>query len=246
MSISYTIRNWANLNFRKARVLIVFIAVLLFYLSHLLGILMVSLEADPYAMFLVGTCFGILAWILAPRKKEDFPIRYSYANQQVAKVLILMSVCIGVGGGAMCLEHVPFSLEEPTSSDRSREQFEAIIGVPMFPTAKANKPLKRGVSKWFQGTISKRATKRMRAIIKKTPISESSSTGKVIATIGVLLLSLILVYLVGILSCSLSCNGQITLSYMVLIGGLGLVAFLAVSLLKTIHRKKSVDPKPDL
>jgi len=198
-------------------------------------------------MFLIGTCAGVLAWILAPRKEVDFPVRYSFYGQQVAKVVMLLSVCIGIGGGAMCLEQLPLPEQETTSlSKHAQGQVEAVIGIPMLSKTKARKPLKRAFSNWFQGAISKRATKRMRSLLKRSAPKERTTLGNVMGTFAVLLLSLILVYLVGILSCSLSCNGNITLSYIVLIGGLGLIILLAVKLLKSIHRKKEVVPQPDL
>jgi hypothetical protein len=66
---------------------------------------------------------------------------------------------------------------------------------------------------------------------------------RILGTIGVVILSIILLYIVAIFSCMLACSNMGALAVVVLLGGLAGTIFLAVFLLKSIWKRK---PKKDL
>jgi hypothetical protein len=66
---------------------------------------------------------------------------------------------------------------------------------------------------------------------------------RILGTIGVVLLSIILLYIVAIFSCALACSNMGALAVVVLLGGLAGTIFLAIFLLKSIWKRK---PKKDL
>ncbi|MFK8058046.1 MAG: hypothetical protein AB8F78_18105 [Saprospiraceae bacterium] len=246
MSISYNTRKWAADNKRFAQGLIVLSTVVLFFLGHVLGVLADMLNWDPYALFLIGAGSGVLAWTLAPRRGDTFPIRYTYARQKIAVVVMLTSINVGVGGGAICLERFAEQLEQPyTTSQTFVLQTEAAMAPKLFVETKPARRFDESLAKWFRGGISKRVTKRTRNALKKNLLRKSNTLGKIMGTIAILLLSGLLALLVAMLSCSLSCNGNIALSYIVLIGGLALVILLAAKLLGSLYRKRGNDPLTD-
>jgi len=250
MSITYQIRKWAVENKLAAQGLIALSTVALFYLGHVLGVLAEMLDWDPYAMFLLGAGTGILAWTLAPRKGEDFPIRYTYARQKVAMAIMLTSMTVGIGGWAICLERMDSELIIRMQSRQS----EATMS-PKFSTHASENRTDHILADWFHGGISKRVLKQTRRWFKRNILKHSLKRIEGVGGILVVLITLILASLIAFLSYSLSCNGQAALSALVGIGGLLIVlAFLNTILKKlknnppkkTRRKKKEVVPDSSL
>ena len=236
MSISYSIRKWAANNIHLARGIIVFATILLFFLSHLIGVLAEELGVDMNAMFLVGTGTAILAWTLVPRKGEEFPIRYTYTRQQVAIALMLMSSCIGVGGAAICIDR----FEHPTHTHKQVQSnnVKAVLGYNFSSKAKVQSRTVEALSNWFRGGVSKKATSVIRKVFKNIVPKKKSAAGTILATIMSLFLAIALSYGLLLLSCSISCSGHEVLAIVVAIGGLSLIILGLIKVLNIIY----IDP----
>ncbi len=248
MSFSNSIRRWAFKHARLAQGLIAIATILLFFLGHIMGVLADELGWDAYAIFLIGIGTAMLAWTLAPRKDENFPIRYTYARQKVAVVVMLTSVCIGIGGWAICIERMDFRPTQP----QKNQLYEAAIG-PHLSQNTIVSLVERGLSNWFHGGISKALLKKTRRFANKNFEISSSKKDTVLAAIVVYFVALLLAFLVAILSCALSCNGQVVLAILVALGGLLLVlAFIDGNLEKIKSgapkktRRKVKKHQPDL
>lgn len=211
MSITYQIRKWAAVNKHAAQGLIALSTIALFFLGHVLGVLAQMLGWDPYAMFLIGAGTGILAWTLAPRSGETFPIRHTYSRQKLAVVIMFMSTCIGIGGWAIWLEN----FDPLRSIQKTSHQTEAILGPQFSQKAKTDSKVEEAISNWFHGGISKRVTKRLKRLFK--PLSDPAR-----ALLTFLLLLVAIGALLGslVLSCSLSCSGYQFLGILVTLGGI--------------------------
>lgn len=80
-------------------------------------------------------------------------------------------------------------------------------------------------------------TNTARKVVEKWRLSErpgAAKKNKGLLIVLVILLSLALTFLLAGLACSLSCNGQEGLAYLVFFGGMALVIFLAVILIRNI------------
>jgi len=234
MSITYQIRKWAAVNKHAAQGLIALSTIALFFLGHVLGVLAEILGWDPYAMFLIGAGTGILAWTLAPRKGEDFPIRYSYARQRVAVVIMLTSMTLGIGGWAICFEE--YLLPNEKSIQTAKPVSEAAIGATLFQGTQKTSKISKPLSDWFRGGISKRTLKHTRRIIKAR-LGAKPTTGQLLLHIGYSILIAWGVMAITIpLSCYFYCYGYQALAVIAGAGGLVLLIYLVVTLFKNLKQ----------
>ena len=253
MSISHTIRRWAATNKRAAQGLIVLSTLTLFFLGHVLGVLAEMLGWDPYAIFLIGAGMGILAWTLAPRRGDTFPIRYTYARQKVSVVIMLTSLCVGIGGGAICLEQFSEPIDRALKNVQVEDfKNEAAIGPTFFQETTKKATVNHTLASWFHGGISKRVTKQVRLFLKKYVPKKNNLAGQILATFFSLALAITLGILLVHLSCSIACSGNEALALLLLVGGYTILIVVLIKTLDLIYQKpkmekrKKTELKPDM
>lgn len=230
-----SIANWAKQHIAAARLLIALLHIYVFfsaiYLSQLLidvGIFFTTNQAIVIAA--VGFC--IIAIAELHRRKAN----NSIARKRLQRFrFLMMGICC-----TLLLVGFFSSLSVPKNSVTnnalaaftSAEKKEK----PNYESYEDKQAFYKDLKAYYSTLSKKEMRKELRHQFKE--LSRSSSTAGTIA-IALLIILLVALALVGIvsLSCSLACDGQGGLAWLVLIGGTASVIFLTILLVRAIRRK---------
>ena len=231
---------WAKNHKWSARILIVLSFVILTIAGITTGILLDSLNITiPAAVLIISFLIYFAGIIFYPSKSERKKIIASlfYKKQKTCDFILAAST---------------FSMLICISNDRFRsiQYFSplqaATASKPITPadsTLKAYKSitafsasLKNETGKSLKWKEKKKLLKEQIRAIKKS--GELSQGGKIALIILSVIVALGLLYLVAVLSCSISCNGSAAAALIVGIGGAALVTFLLIIVIRGILGKK--------
>ncbi len=235
---------WAKQNPWHARFVIVISFLLLGTIAILSGLMLGNLGVSlPLAFLLCFAAVYAFAFITYPRKKEKGTV--FYRKQKSCDFLLAASTFFMI----LYLGNHPeqlFRYQAPFAS--------AIASTPLNPgdsLQRSYKPIhafaasmKGEDGKLLKWKERKKLLKEQIKTIKKTEgLSRNSQTGLIILSV---IVALGLLYLVGALACSLSCNGSEAAAVIVGVGGAALVIFLLILVIRNLTGKKKKEIKnPD-
>lgn len=235
---------WAREHKWLSRILIVLGFVALNATGIVTGILLkdigVVLSSIVFLLFIIFYLFGILIYPLRSQTRRSAGNRF-YKKQKTADVILAASAFFMI----VYLSNRPDSLFR---FETLRSMGAISSSLPKDSTATTYKSItafsaslkdKDGkILKWKEK--KKLLKEQVRGIKKAKDVSEGGKVGLIILSVVV---ALGLVYLLGALSCSLSCNGSDAAALLVGVGGLALIIFLLVITIKAINHKNKKQKK---
>lgn len=235
---------WAKQHPWYARIIIVISFLLLGTIGILSGLMLGNLGVSlPLAFLLCFAAVYAFAFIAYPRKKEKgmaFYRKQKACDLLLAASTFFMILYLGNHPEQVFRYQVPFTsamaIIPVNPGDSMQRSFK-----PISVFAKSMKGEDGKLLKWKE---RKKMLKSQIKTIKTTEgLSRSSQTGLIILSV---IVALGLLYLVGALACTLSCNGSQVAAVIVGVGGAALIIFLLFIVIRNLTGKKKKEIKnPD-
>ncbi|MFZ9387554.1 MAG: hypothetical protein ACO25B_06705 [Chitinophagaceae bacterium] len=235
---------WASRHPWGARVIIVLSLIMLNIIAVLTGLLLLDMGIHlPLAFILSGAALFGFSYIFYPRVSGKRSRTYQW--QKTMDILL----------AAACFIMIAYLGNHPDQVFRYKSPLGPVSAtVPFNPDdslKKAYKPIREfsanmkgedgKLLKWKER--KKLLKEQVRAIKGTQDLSRKEQAGLIILSI---LVAAGLLYLVGALACTLSCNGSDAAAVIVGVGGAALIIFLLFVVIRKIsQRQKSMKTKPD-
>ncbi len=233
---------WAKRHPRSARITIFVFFVILNVLGFTTGMLLndtgIYLPVFAIVFFICLYAAGFIAY---PFKN----IRGKY--RMTASGYIHQKTCDFLLAGSTFLMIVYFGNHREILFRYSLPFTQAIASSSTLPATSVAKPSYKSVSAFLRSMkdengklLSWKERKKLlkeqvRAIKKADELSNGAKTALIVLSV---LVAAGLIYLVGVIACSLACNGSEAAAWIVAIGGTGLVIFLLILAIRSILSKK--------
>ena len=173
-------------------------------------------------LFLDTSVLLTLSAILLYKNKASYYYRKSLDVTLIAATFMI--VCFY--GNQLGQKHLYIPFSQPTAAVTT-------IYPSLITPQKVSNPSLTNKQTWSKKEIRQS----VRAIVKKQKTAEGSGS-KAILIVVTILVSLLLVFLLTGLSCSIACNGSEALAYIVFLLGTFGIVFGAVRIIKSIQKKK--------
>lgn len=213
--------HWAKCNPVKARIGIALSYLVLFFLSISLGLLLFfeDLYVSPQGFYLASGLF-FLCYLLYPIKGLQWGVfQYSYWRQKRMDFLLVF-----LAFTALSIRFNTFIWSSDAMTHSSpRAVFTTIYANP--EAAQTHAPT--SFTKQLKSTLKE--LKAEAKVLKQQYKADPSNTGvKILLILALTLGIVLLLYLIAVWSCSLSCSGQEGAAALVVIGGLALIIWLSI------------------
>jgi hypothetical protein len=239
---------WAKHHPWLARIIIIVSFIVLNVLGFTTGLLLHDASIFlPVAALLFFICLYATGFIAYPFKNENRKYRTvasRYVRQKTCDILLAGStflMIVYLGNHKEILFRYSFPFNEALASntilpgDSAVKTYKSIAAFSSF--------MKDANGKSLTWKERKKILKEQVRVIKKADdLTDGAKAALIVLSV---LVALGLLYLIGVLACSLSCGGSDVAAIIVAIGGAGLVIFLLIVVIRKILKKKNLDKKPD-
>jgi hypothetical protein len=240
------ISHWAKDHVWPARIIIILSTLLLVALGIITGLLLYDIQFILPALVVVFSSLLYAAGFLFYPNRKNSTVRVSYRRQKTCDLLLagsvfLMLAYLGNHPRQILDYSSPFTPASANSSSLPKDSsLKTYKPLDVFSASMKDKDGK--MLKWKER--KKMLKEQVRAIRHSKEPSDGAKVALIVLSV---LVALGLLYLVAALSCSISCGGSGVLAAIVLVGGVGLVVFLLITVIRKIlgKKKKEKNPKPE-
>lgn len=215
---------WSRDHKQSARILIIIGYLILYVTGLFLGDLLHSISGTfNQALILIPIILTLVGYIFYPDKKNKAAYKNFYITQKLNDGFLIIATFL-------FLVFTGNKLNE----NRGWNQSASALSIH-YPASEISLPNKTVNTKPQSGTKASKTFKQRLKALRKV-YKESTKTEKTLMIIGVLLIAALAACGIGAASCSLSCSGNGTASFMVFFVGTPLIIFGAIKLIQRIKR----------
>jgi hypothetical protein len=234
------ISHWAKDHVWPARIIIIISTLLLVALGIITGLLLYDIQLTIPALVFIFSILLYVTGVLFYPIRKDRTVRVSYYRQKTCDLLLagsvfLMLAYLGNHPKQILDQYSAFTAASANSSSLPKDSsLKTYKSLDVFSASMKDKDGK--MLKWKER--KKMLKEQVRAIRHSKEPSDGAKVALIVLSV---LVALGLLYLVAALSCSISCGGSGVLAGFVLVGGVALVVFLLIVVIRKILGKKKKD-----